>query len=88
MGRHEGYRATKDEAHDRTGWMVIVSAVATLQLNGSGEKKNKKKASDSSIPNMLLHINLIFNEIAAQITLFVLSSLLLFPFYLPLFGNI
>ena len=34
-------RATKDEVHDRTSWMRIVSATATPQPNGSGLKKNK-----------------------------------------------
>ena len=27
---------TKDDVHDRTGWRIIVSAAATLQLSGSG----------------------------------------------------
>ena len=35
--------ATKDEVHDRTGWMRIVSAAATPQFSGSGEREGRRE---------------------------------------------
>ena len=40
--RHESYRATGDDIHDRSDWKRTVSAAATPQPDGSSWKKSNQ----------------------------------------------